>query len=112
MKRIVLSLCLMLASMVVMGQTKSYSVEGNTYKPTTEKHQSSHKQDTTVTPYFYEVSGQQYPIIMSKSGSCFIGRTSNRTGKYYRQYLGEEVSRDICAKMGVEYKNRKKSSNQ
>ena len=53
------------------------------------------------------MSGTKYPIIMGKTGSCYIIRTSKKTGKEYRQYLGEEISRDICTKMGREYKAKK-----
>lgn len=62
-----------------------------------------------LTPYKWEDSkGQQYPIYIGQSGACFVYRTSAK-GNVYKQYLGEEISRDICLKMEVEYapKNKK-----
>ena len=38
--------------------------------------------------------GDEFPVYMAHTGSCFIIRTSKR-GKNYRAYLGEEVSEQI-----------------
>lgn len=82
-----------------------------TFKDSVYKAQSTRvKQQLRLTPYKWEDSkGQKYPIYMGPSGACFIIRISSKTGNEYRQYLGEEISRDICLKMGVEYapKNKK-----
>ena len=109
MKRISLFLCLMLAATVAMGQAKSYTTNGTTYKAVQSDRSTSAVQDT-VTPYTYEVSGTQYHIHIGKTGACYIVRVSKKSGKEYRQYLGEEISRDICAKMGRTYTAKKKSS--
>ena len=108
MKRLVIigaMIAAMFATTQAQDNKKTFTVEGKTYKST--KVAASHgRQDTTVTAYTYEVKGTEYPIVLSKNGSAFIGRTSKKTGKYYRQYLGEEISRDICNKMGREYKGK------
>lgn len=105
MKRIVICILMMLATATAWSQ-QSFTTQGNTYKPTQSVRSTTAAKDT-VTPYTYEVSGTKYPIIMGKTGSCYIIRTSKKTGKEYRQYLGEEISRDICTKMGREYKAKK-----
>lgn len=105
MKRIVICILMMLATATAWSQ-QSFTTQGNTYKPTQSVRSITAAKDT-VTPYTYEVSGTKYPIIMGKTGSCYIIRTSKKTGKEYRQYLGEEISRDICSKMGREYKAKK-----
>jgi len=38
--------------------------------------------------------GNEFPVYMAHTGSCFIIRTS-KSGKNYRAYLGEEVSEQI-----------------
>ena len=45
---------------------------------------------------------------MSASGSCYVIKTSKKTGKEYKQYLKPDVSQDICNKLGKEYKGKKK----
>lgn len=55
------------------------------------------------TPYAWEVGGIEYPIMISSTGSCFIVRTSKKTGKQYKQYLGVEVSTKISKEMGIKY---------
>ena len=99
---------MLLATMFAIVSLMGYSqvrVEGNTYKSTTTTRTS--KVDTTI--YKWEDSkGNQYPICISQSGSCFVWRVSSKTGKQYRQYLGEEISKDICRKLGREYKQTKR----
>lgn len=90
-----------LAICFTMAPAQTYKVEGNTYKST----QSTQVSDTDIlTPYRWEdKDGQSYPIYLSKNGRSYIIRTSKKTGNDYRKYLPEDVSRDICKKMGVEY---------
>ena len=38
--------------------------------------------------------GDEFPVYMAHTGSCFIIRTS-KSGDEYRAYLGEEVSKQI-----------------
>lgn len=46
------------------------------------------KQDTILTKYKVIVDSTIYPVYMnSKSGSMFIVRISQKTGKYYRCYV-------------------------
>lgn len=56
------------------------------------------KSDSTsgavLTKYFYiTASGVKYPIYMTKTGGCFIIRTSTKTGEQYKQYLPEVLKR-------------------
>lgn len=98
----------MLATATAWSQS-AFTTDGNNYKSTKSVTRNLSQKDSTVsaTPYTYEVKGVKYPIHIGKTGSCYIVRTSKKTGKEYRQYLGEEISRDICRKMGREYKAKK-----
>lgn len=84
----------------------TYKQEGNTF--------SSVKTTKTVTPektqfVWKDSKGKEYPIYISNSGSCFIIKTSSKTGKEYRQYLGPEISEAICKQLGREYKAKTKT---
>lgn len=56
-----------------------------------------------ITPFtFKDKDGKIYPIYISKNGRCYIIKTS-KNGKEYKYYLGEEISKDICKELGIEY---------
>lgn len=101
MKRIVISLALMYA-IVVCANAQNYtkSSDGKTYK-TVKKTTGSSERNTGFT--WEDSKGNTYPIYMGKTGSCYIKKISKKTGNEYRQYLGEEISRDICRQLNVEY---------
>lgn len=100
MRKLFLIAMLIIAS-VSVSYAQNYTKEGKTYKV-----EKVAKQSTEVeTGFTWEDSkGVQYPIYMSKSGSCYIKKVSKKTGNEYKQYLGEEVSKDICKQLNIEYK--------
>ncbi|MBR4177071.1 MAG: hypothetical protein IKQ53_06700 [Bacteroidales bacterium] len=116
MKRIALFIALTLATVTAaFCQQASFTTDGNTYRPAQSVNRNVPQKDSTVsvTPYSYELKdGSKLPIHIGKTGSCYIVRVSKKTGKEYRQYLGEEISRDICNKMGRQYTAKKKSNHQ
>ena len=61
-----------------------------------------------VTPVWKDSKGNEYPVYMSSTGSCFVIKTSAKTGKEYRNYLGPEISEQMCKELNVEYKGKKK----
>ena len=44
--------------------------------------------------------GVVYDIYISSKNSCYILKTSKKTGKQYRQYLPKEVSQQIASELG------------
>lgn len=75
---------------------------GNTIVAT----QTTKKAAPEKTPYTYQTAdGKIYPIYISQRGSCFIIRIS-KAGKQYKQYLGKEVSAEICRRLHREYKGK------
>lgn len=95
------------AACVVMN-AQDVKLEGKTYVSTKT---SRSKEEPKVTGYDWQDSkGNKYPIFISGTGSCFVVKISQKTGKEYRQYLGEEVSKDICKKLGMVYKGKTKSN--
>lgn len=102
MKKIFIAV-MMLMSITCTGQVIR---NGKTFTKVSNK--TTAKSDTIVTDYTWQVKDTLYPIIVSKSGSCFIGRISSKTGKYYRSYLPKEVSAEISKELGIEYKPKSK----
>lgn len=91
------------AACVVMN-AQDVKVEGKTYMSAKT---SRSKEEPKATGYDWQDSkGNKYPIYISGTGSCFIFKVKKQTGEQYRQYLGEEISRDICKKLGIEYKSK------
>ena len=104
MKKILIMLLLAVLSMNVCAQ--SYKVEGNTYTSVSSKKKVEGKK----TPYQYESrDGQKYDIYILDDGRCYTNRVSGTTGKPYRSYLKEEISKDIAKKVGITYTHVKKS---
>lgn len=52
--------------------------------------------------------GNIYPILISKSGSCYILRISKKSGNPYKYYLGKEISIEICKELNVKYQPKNK----
>ncbi len=100
MRKLFLIAMLIIAS-VSASYAQNYTKEGKTYKV-----EKVAKQATEVeTGFTWEDSkGNTYPIFISKSGSCYIKKVSKKTGNEYKQYLGAEISADICKQLGIEYK--------
>ena len=61
-----------------------------------EKGQLQEFENTGFT--WKDSKGDEYPVYMSHTGSCFVIKTS-KSGKNYRAYLAEEVSEQIRKKL-------------
>lgn len=104
MKKILVMLLIAVMSMNVCAQ--SFVVKDNVYTTASSKKKVEGKK----TPYQYESrDGQKYDIYILDDGRCYTNRVSGTTGKPYRSYLKEEISRDIAKKVGVAYSYVKKS---
>ena len=101
-------LILMMLTLSVTTSAQSYTREGNTFISSTgERTKANNVIETTFK--VKESDGKEYVVYCSKnSGACFIKKVS-RNGKEYKKYLGEEISRQICNELGVEYKSRKRN---
>lgn len=62
-------------------------------------------EEVKKTKYIWRDSkGIEYPVYINSRGSCFIIKTSAKTGKKYMNYLGREISQQICKELGVDHK--------
>lgn len=99
MRKLILIAILVIAS-VSASYAQNYTKSGKTYKA--EKiEKASTERETGFT--WEDSKGIQYPIYMGPSGSCYIKKVSKKTGNEYKQYLGAEISADICKQLGVPY---------
>ena len=85
-------------------QTK-YEQQGRTFKSVQTEKTIKKGAEPLNTGFFWEDSkGVKYPIWISNGGkgSAFIIRTSQKTGKVYKAYLGKEMTQDIKKQLKIE----------
>lgn len=95
---------MMLCACCMASTAQTVSRQGNTFTSSSKASSQAKPERTKYT--WKDSKGTEYPIYISKSGSCFVYRTSSKTAKEYKQYLGKEISAQICKEMGREYKPR------
>ena len=67
---------------------------------------SSVKTEENTGFTYKDSNGNTYDIFIGKSGACYIKKISKKTGNEYKQYLGEEISRQVCQSLGREYTSK------
>lgn len=102
-------LIILVAAFVAFASTslyaQDYTKEGKTYVQ--QSKQSTKTEEKTGFTY-KDSKGVEYDIYIGKTGSCYIKRVSKNTGNEYKQYLGEEISKDICKQLNREYTPKSK----
>lgn len=94
--------CIVLCSLYYVFHVTNVSLTGFTPESTAEDSvfqnaTSEDRQDQghTKTDFTWkDCKGDEYPVYMAHTGSCFVIKTS-KSGEEYRAYLGEEVSEQI-----------------
>ena len=76
--------------------------EGKTYSQVVKS--KTPDKDSGFT--YKDNKGNIYPILIGKSGACYIVRISKKSGKEYKQYLGKEISIEICKELNINYKSK------
>ena len=90
---------LLFSAFITLTYAQSYTRSNNNFTQVT----------TTTdikTEYTYTIKGVVYPIYITKNGRCYIIRTS-KNGNDYKQYLKEDIARQICNELGITYKESK-----
>ena len=99
------ALLLLVLAMGLAANAQTYTRNGNTF---TSAKSVKAKAEPVKTKFTWKDSkGKEYPIYISAKGSCFVIKTSSKTGKEYKSYLGTEISEQICKELGVKYKGKK-----
>lgn len=99
MKRILFIIMLAIACISVSAQdTTQFTREGKNFT----KSYTLRTNKDTQTEYTYTIKGGIYNIWITPNGRCYIIRVS-KNGNEYKQYLCEEIAREICKELGVTY---------
>lgn len=106
MKQIILTL-IMIISMSLTTNAQNYVRSGNTFTSKSAS-KSSSKSNSIKTKFTWKDSkGKTYAIQVSSSGATFVIKTSSKTGKEYKNYLGPEISKEVCRELGIKYSSKK-----
>ena len=105
MKKLFIAAIMLLAFSVNNSSTYAQNVkrEGTTFVVSSSRKSA----EPTKTKFTWKVGDVEYPIYISSTGSCYIIKTSKKSGKEYKQYLPKEVCAEICKELNVEYKPKK-----
>lgn len=87
-----------------IAQDKTIVREGNSFS--FAKVAKEEKKDEK-TEFTWNKKGVEYPIYISSKGSCYILVKDTTTGEDKKQYLGSEVSAEVCKILGREYTAKK-----
>lgn len=103
--RRLLTMLLFMLAVTCVANAQSYERQGNTF---VSKSTRDYKAKPVKTKFIWKDSkGKAYPVYISAKGSCYIIKTSSKTGKEYKNYLGPEISSQICKELGREYKGKR-----
>ncbi len=105
MKKLFIAICFALFVGANAGAQGAYTRQGNNFVQQDKKKVA--EATAKATAYTYTTNdGKKYPIYLSKNGRAFIYRIS-KAGNEYKQYLGEEISRQICKETNTTYVEKK-----
>ena len=80
---------------------QDYVRKGNNFEQVSTRNSSG---TATKTEYTWTDSkGNKYPIFITKTGRCYVMKISSKTNKEYKYYLKEDVAREICKEMKIQY---------
>ena len=103
--RRLLTLLLLVLSIGLIASAQTYTRSGNTFISSTGERV---KDKPVKTKFIWKDNkGNEYPVYISSSGSCFVIKVSAKTGKEYRNYLGPEISQQICKELNIKYNGKK-----
>ena len=103
--RRLLTLLLLVMAIGLAANAQTYTRSENTFISSKGERVKAKPVKTKFT--WKDSKGNEYPVYISSNGSCFVIKISAKTGKEYRNYLGPEISQQICKELNVEYKGKK-----
>lgn len=103
--RRLLTLLLLVLAIGLVANAQTYTRSGNTFISSTGERVKAVDTKTKFT--WKDSKGKEYPIYISKSGSCYVIKVSAKTNKEYKNYLGPEISEQICKELNINYKSKK-----
>ena len=73
--------------------------DGNTFRV---ENTTSVNKDTKTKYTWEDKEGNKYPIFITKKGTCYIIRTSKKTGKEYKYYLPKNIQETIKKELNIQ----------
>ena len=102
------AILLLVLAIGLVANAQTYTRNGNTF---TSAKSVKAKAEPVKTKFTWKDSkGKEYPVYISDKGSCFVIKVSAKTRKEYKNYLGPEISQQICKELNIKY-NGKKGNN-
>lgn len=104
MKKLLITVAIVLGMMATGYAQTKYEQKGNTFKAPQTERTIKRGAEPINTGFFWEdTKGNKYPIYISNGGkgSAYIVRTSQKTGKVYKAYLGKEITNDIKKQLKI-----------
>jgi hypothetical protein len=98
----------MLLSFSFEASAQSFVKNGSTFEQVSTRSTGS---KATKTQFNYKDSkGKDYPIFITQNGRCFVNKVSAKTGREYKYYLNEDISKAVCKELGITYTPKKSKS--
>lgn len=93
-----LTLCIPSFAQEAAKDTAKYVLNGTVFTDSNVSNSKAGTDEGTETKYTYQnKKGENFPILLSKTGKAFYWATSKKTGRRYRRYL-PEIGRKINPK--------------
>lgn len=106
--KVMLCVLTMLLSFSIEAQAQSFVKNGSTFEQVSTRSTGS---KATKTQFNYKDSkGKDYPIFITQNGRCFVNKVSAKTGREYKYYLKEDISKAVCKELGITYVPKKSKS--
>lgn len=106
--KVMLCVLAMLLSFTIEASAQSFVKNGSTFEQVSTRSTGS---KATKTQFNYKDSkGKDYPIFITQNGRCFVNKVSGKTGKEYKYYLNEDISKAVCKELGITYTPKKSKS--
>ena len=103
--RRLLTLLLLVLAIGLAANAQTYTRSGNTFISSTGERVKAEPVKTKFT--WKDSKGNEYPIYISSKGSCFVIKGKDKNGKDKKNYLGPEISEQICKELNIKYNGKK-----
>lgn len=90
-----------LSLIAIAASGQNYTRNGKEFSSVKKERTSSGSEGKKTGYTWKDSKGNVYDIYISERGSCYILRTSSKTGKVYKSYLSKEVSNQIASELNV-----------
>lgn len=106
-KRTIFAVLMLLCFSASVDAQSKYTIKGNEIVRVEPKQSESTSKSITTKMTHTTPDGKKHQVMLSAKGRAYIERTS-KNGNVYKQYFGEDVSRELCKQYGITYVEKTK----